>query len=252
MTIETEITEIKRFCNICRKELNHITEINIDVHENCMSEVIGACADCHLPGPVYATLGKMVCDSCFQSTENQEARLMVSRANQESARQIDNAISVRTDLFNAATVAIQSLKENIDLDTGIINKPYALAEQLKNRFEHFKSVVFDLNEKLVAAGNEQKAIQIYLNNLANTLRAEEREKLKIADINYKPNVVKPIKPTAIKTAKGKFNKAEISKYAKELGVAEFTLQMLVVSKGITPEAAANMLRKSINEAKSES
>ena len=107
-----------------------------------------------------------------------------------------------------------------------------------------------MNEKLVDLNNQQKAIQVYLNNLANKLRAEEREKLKLADINYKPNVVKPVVKT-VKT-KSKLDKVELRKYAAELGVDEFTLQMLVVAKGLTIEKAAALLRSTMKQAISES
>lgn len=180
---------------------------------------------------------------------------VVQNVLQQAAR-IDNSVEVRTDLFNAHTVSIINLKAEIDNNPEIINKPYALAEELKNRFEKFKSVVFEYNEKIVEANNAQRAIQVYLNTLANSLRAEEREKLKIADINYKPISVKPLKPKSIGTTgtrkSTKLDKNELRKYAAELGIPEFTLQMLVVSKGITVETAANMLRKSLQAAKIES
>jgi len=108
----------------------------------------------------------------------QEARVANSRetmvATIDRSREIDNGIQIRTDLFNAATTSIIELKKAIDADEAITNKPYALAEELKKRFEHLKTVVFSLNEQLVDAGNNQRAIQQYLNNMANQLRAEER------------------------------------------------------------------------------
>jgi hypothetical protein len=168
------------------------------------------------------------------------------------SKQIDSTIQVRTDLFNAATTAIMDLKKSIDDDPTIDNKPYALASTLKERFEHYKQVVFELNEKIVEAGNQQKAIQVYLNNLANQLRAEERERLKIADISYKPvpprSSVKKISTTQT-GKKGKIDKVELRKYAAELGISEFTLQMVVVQKGISVADAAKILKASIEAAK---
>jgi|SRR5215510_2195500 len=209
------------------------------------------------------------CDECWakedkatkehQSPEAQQQRVDAYRQSVESrvvetSRAIDSTIQVRTDLFNAATVEIIDIKKAIDENPEITNKPYALAEELTNRFNHFKQVIFDAQEAIVNAGNGQRAIQVYLNQLANSLRAEEREKLKIADINYKPTS-KPAKVRTISTSQTKkstkLDKAELRKYAAELGVAESTLQMVVVSRGITVEAAANMLRRSIAEAKSE-
>lgn len=225
--------------------------------------------DCQETNDLRTYAGMIVCGNCYAiemgllkqnnapaaqqvRVEESTNRTLENIALQKS-REVDNAIQVRTDLFNAATTSIVELKATIDANAEITNKPYALAEELTKRFEHYKQVVFELSEQIVAAGNNQKAIQVYLNQLANQLRAEEREKLKIADINYKPNPVKPVKTKSVKTTgtSKKLDKAELKKYAAELGVSEFTLQMLCVSKGITPEMAANQLRKSINEAKSE-
>lgn len=209
--------------------------------------------------PVFGNM--LMCPDCKEiedkaykannTPEMQQSRVDSMNITLELSREIDNNIQVRTDLFNAATVSIVELKSAIDSDDSIINKPYALASELKDRFEHFKSVVFELGEKIVDAGNQQKAIQVYLNNFANQLRVEEREKLKIADINYQPTKPKSIKVPSVRVSK-KLDKMELAKYAKELGISEFTLQMVCVSQGIPLETAANKLRKSINEAKSES
>jgi hypothetical protein len=203
------------------------------------------------------------CDSCWtkeekSTLENESSEVIQLRVDTVNAshslndavkesNRIDSTINVRTDLFNAATVAIMDLKRAIDNDPLIENKPYRLAETLKNRFEHYKQVVFELNEKIVEAGNNQKAIQIYLNNLANQLRADEREKLKIADISYS---TKPIKSTVKKiTTSKKIDKVELRKFASELGISEFTLQMVVVQKGISVADAAFLLKKSIESVK---
>ena len=164
---------------------------------------------------------------------------------------IDSKVEVRADLFNAETKSIIELKAAIDADATITNKAYALAETLVNRFTHHKTVVFELNQKLIEEGNKQKAIQIYLNTMANQLRAEEREKLKINDLNYKPAPPKAVKvkPVATTTTKKKIDKKELREAAGRLGVSEFTLQMIVVQKGITVADAEKMLAASINAAK---
>lgn len=226
-------------------------------------------SDCEVTNNLRSYAGMVVCQTCYDkemiaqaenkllaekrvADSNEAVRVnAVNKALVDSAK-IDSSVQIRTDLFNAATVSIDELKKAIDEDTTIINKPYALAGELTKRFQHFQQVAFQAQEAVVAANNNQRAIQTYLNTFANTLRAEEREKLKIQDINYRPSAIKPVKPAAIRTAKKKLDKVELRKYAAELGIAEFTLQMIVVSKGLTVEQAANMLRKSINEAKSES
>ena len=197
------------------------------------------------------------CDDCWakeqaftkehMSAEAQQQRVDAYKESVESrvipqSLVVDNRIEVRTDLFNAATTAILDIKKAIDENPEINNKPYELASRLKARFEHFQAVIFELNEKVVAAGNEQQAIQRYLNNLANSLKAEEREKLKIADINYQPKPQKISKPKPISTAGTKkpavkFDKVALRNAAKELGMAESSIQMFVVSNNCSiPEA----------------
>lgn len=224
------------------------------------------CDCCPKIGPVEIRYGDMLmCDECWAKEQaaqlaNNTPEKQAERVNQlnaaiETARQQDASIQVRTDIFNAATVAIQELKQAIEADTTIQNKPYHLASELKTRFEHFRAVIFNLDEQKIEAANQQKAIQVYLNNMANQLRAEEREKLKIADINYQPSSPTKIKtqgPPKIKTrSAGKLDKAELRKYAAELGIPEYTIQMLCVSKGITPETAAGLLRRQIEEMRAE-
>jgi hypothetical protein len=234
------------------------------------NEFFGECECCDAShteeNPVRITLhyGNMwFCDSCWEKESVATAELKAGNAVKEVvtnalqvAAHVDNTVQVRTDLFNAQTVSIINLKAEIDNNPEIVNKPYALAEQLMGRFEKFKSVIFEYNEKIVEANNAQKAIQVYLNQMANQLRSEEREKLKIADISYQPTKVKPVKPATIKTTgtkkATKLDKVELRKAAAELGVAEFTLQMVIVAKGCTIAEAAEMLKKSINAAKTQS
>lgn len=208
--------------------------------------------------------GMVVCESCYavemsalaELKKTEQARVdashVASRIPSNNNRALlDGSVEIRTDLFNADTQSIVELKNTIEADENIENKPYELAERLLAEQKQLQALVYELNEKIVTATNKQKAITVYMNTLQSSLRAEEREKLKLQDINYKP-AAKPIKVSKIKTAAKKLDKVELRKYATELGIAEFTLQMLVVSKGMTVEQVANMLRKSINEAKSES
>lgn len=248
--------------------MNHSYQpsIGADVCAHCKFPAIAhtdkaVCETCPNIGPVEVRYGNMLmCADCWQKEQNltkenmtpekQSARIAEMNHKLETSRSIDASITVRSDLFNAATMSIVELKKTVDNNPAIENKPYHLASELMTRFTHFKKVIFDAQQQIVDATNSQKAIQVYLNNLANQLRAKEREKLKIADINYQPTSIKPAKPASIKTRKPvAINRADLKKYASELGVSDFTLQMLCVSKGITPQEAAEQLRKSINAAR---
>jgi hypothetical protein len=180
--------------------------------------------------------------------ENQQKRVeqMNHNIELEKAKQIDDRIQIRSDIFNAETTAIVDIAKAVEDDASITNKPYTIASVVKERFDKFQSAVFELNQQIADLNIKQKAIQVYLNNLSNKLRAEEREKLKISDINYKPKEVKLTGgPKKIKTAKNKIDKAEVKRFALQLGIGESTLQMMCVAKNISPEAAFNMLKTAL-------
>lgn len=171
-------------------------------------------------------------------------------------REIDARVKVNTDLFNAETVSIVEIKKAIDADETITNKPYALAVALQERYTTYKTAIFGLSEQITNETNKQKAIQVYLNNLANQLRANEREKLKINDINYQVSPVSNRKVSLgtskiVKAPKKKLDKTEVRKYAALLMLPEFTLQMICVQKNLSAEEGYNLLKKSIEAAKAE-
>jgi hypothetical protein len=211
------------------------------------------CPDCYNKEKSLTQLSEATANDRLDAERIRSTEVIKVNEVLQEARLVDDGIQIRTDIFNAETVAINDLKSAIMADSSIENKPYALAEELKRRFEHYKTVVFDLNQKVAEVGNQQKAIQVYLNTMANTLRAEERERLKIADINYTPKPVKLIsdKPKSIKTrsAAKVLDKDALKAAAKQLGVSEFMIQMLVVSKGITIDMAVKQIAASLEAAK---
>lgn len=216
------------------------------------------CETCNNVAPVDIVYGNMLmCKDCqdkeskayaeSMKPENQQKRVAEHNLALESARKVDASIAVRTDLFNSATVAIVDLCKLIDDDATIENKPYAKALELKTRFDKFQAVIFKANEEIVEANNNQKAIQVYLNQLANTLRAEEREKLKISDINYRPTTVKPVSPPKIKPKK--LDKTLVRKAAAELGITEFVLTQFILMSGGDLDKAVIKIKASIAAAK---
>lgn len=223
------------------------------------------CESCPNKGKMELFADMLLCNDCLQkeldafnehqSEEKQQERVNTYNELVGKSREIDAAVQIRSDIFNAHTVAIINLKAEIDNNPEIENKNFYLASELDTRYKHLKDVIFGHNQAILDATNEQKSIQTYLNNLANQLRAEEREKLKLSDISYKPATIKPLKPKQIKTVK--LDKVMLRKYAHELTlelgqpVPEYMLQILVTSRGLSVEDAANVLRKSINEGKSE-
>lgn len=231
-----------------------------------------ACAICREAKEVHLRYGNLIiCDGCFVQNETltrvnmsesaQADRVEAMNKALVESRQADATIQVKSDIFNAYTTSIVDLKSTIDMDVTVINKPYTLAKELMTRFQSFKVIAFDLQERLSEVAGQQKAIQIYLNTLANTLRSDERERLKIADINYRPNPVAPIKKTKIigthgtpqRTAKAKIDKNEVKAatmaLSKEIGmpINDFMLHTVIVSKGCSIPEAVEVIKKSLIE-----
>lgn len=219
----------------------------------------GICECC--PGSdtlvTYKTM--KMCRECYekekQLTEesilNAKGRVADLNAAIRTAQSIDASIQVDTDRFNAATVSIAEIKSAIDADTSIPaeQKDYKLAELLMERYKHCKQVFFEAQQKAVEAGNYQRAIQTYLNAHANKLRQEEREKLKIQDINYKPNPVaatKSVKKISDPTKK-KYTQKQIMDAAKEAGAPLSVIQALVIAQNMSPEAAVNIFKQKMAE-----
>lgn len=224
------------------------------------------CEICNENKPIALKYGNMrVCKECsdkedaiqsvHQSPEAQQSRVEEHREKMnvlvQNARDVDDKLKLSTDIFNAKTVSIIEILDAIDKDDSIQNKPYAKAEELSRRFNKMKEVIFECNKLLIDSTNEQKALQVQLNQIANQLRSEEREKLRISDINYHPKV-QAVKVSKIRTVSKKFDRVELARLEKELGMAASTIQMYAVAKGVDLTTAGNMIRKSLNEAKSES
>lgn len=188
--------------------------------------------------------GMLLCAECIGKEEAirlspEEARKRVQSL--AEAQKIDSNVQVRSDVFNAATVSIMELKVIIDADTTIVQKDFKLAMVVTERLNDLKRAIFERRQDLIEKENQQNAHQVYLNNLSNKLRVEEREQIKLADINYKPNPVKVTKPRDTKVRK--FDKTELNKYALESGLPASVIQQVCISKNMSPQQAAEHLKK---------
>jgi hypothetical protein len=170
-------------------------------------------------------------------TEEHAKRIMTE------APKIDGNIKVNTDIFNAKTKAIIELEAAINADSSVADdeKYFELGKQLTARFNHLKQILFETQRDIE---NEQKAIQVRLNTLANNLRTEEREKLRLKDINYKVEPPKKIKPKKIKTkSMTQADLKELRKLAGELGIDMMFLRMLCIKRNLKPQEAADYWKK---------
>lgn len=244
-------------CESC----NNVGELNPYILGNTQALL---CRDCierekqTILAEINSPAGRARMDE-FQSPQNQAARLdsynKVVKPYEEmiaGARRIDEQIHLSTDIFCAKTVAISDIRDAIWKDDAITadKKHFELARVCKERIKHFQTVIFDLDKAKIEAYSEQKAWHISLNDIANKLRIEEREQLKISDIHYDVKMPKTVTPRTISMSPKKASKEDIRKLASELNMPEFTIQLVMTSKNWTLEQVGNHLRKTINEGKS--
>lgn len=214
------------------------------------------CEVCPNTGNLSLFMGMWLCSSCkakeielqIESAKQSDARVAASKIAISEARAIDESITLKEDIFNANTVSIIDLKKAIDANPEIENKALALATELHTRFTHYQKVIFDARTALSEAGNASRAIQQYMNTLANQLRVEEREKLKLTDINYKPETPKTIKPSSGKTRGPKKgpSKEDYRNAAAKWNVPMEMIAAVAVAKNMTAEQAAEHVHNKLN------
>ncbi len=189
-----------------------------------------------------------------QLTNNGSGILNISNL-LDKAKAIDFGIQVRQDIFNAETIALHELFTAVDADETVPagDKQFKKAEITQARQVHFQKVVFDANQQVIEAQNHLRVLQSELNKIVNTLRTEDREKLKIIDPNYKPGAVKSPKATAKPRPpkKPKFDKKELMDETAALIEAGYPatlagIQGIVTSRDMTPKQAAGYFKKMID------
>lgn len=165
------------------------------------------------------------------------------------SREIDQSVELTSDIFNLETVSIVELIKSIREDETITNKPNEIAKICFERINHFQKVIFERSQENQKDNSRQRAYQVELNKIANELRAEEREKYRLIDINYKPRPPKEEVKVKKISIKKRLDKTELREAAKRLGIGEFAIQALCVSKNMSVSDAEIMIKKNMDAAK---
>lgn len=195
------------------------------------------------------------CESCqqkdidaalaYQTPELQEERLQahknVENVHLQHIRDENASLRINTDIFNAKIKSINELKEGIDKDEAIPDnqKHFVLAQVLGERFNKLNDILHGLRKEVGDAENEQRAIQTYYNDLSKKLREEERNKIRLADTKYKPEV-RVEKPKA-EVKKLNWDNAGVIVAAKASMLPEPVIRMMCMTKNITPAAAVMLI-----------
>jgi hypothetical protein len=208
------------------------------------------CECCDSQLEKYSEIDKMwLCLSCIErEAVNRTARHMeqVGKADDviTKAKKIDTSMSVRTDIFNSTTIALTDVKKAIDADETVVNKTFKYAEYLIDKIRDSQKLIFEATETQINESNKQRAAQTILNTIANELRQEERNKLRLQDIEYKPKTLKPAK---IKPVKIKLDMEELARCARELNVPMSMIQGVALVRNMTARDAAEVVRKTMGK-----
>jgi hypothetical protein len=139
-----------------------------------------------------------------KALENERVKKMQAVASQAlaNAKKIDDNIRYNGDVYNAAVVSIVDLEKAINADETIApeQRYFMLANAVNERIAGFSKRIFELKNELNNEETTQVVHQRKLNELAEKLTKEERDKLKIIAINYKPQLSKD-KPAGVKIPK---------------------------------------------------
>ena len=243
-------------CRQCKR-------IEIDHTDQATCESCGKVDECEIIEVPNLKEGILACKDCKTRDaeinaevaalgNTREERIMTVKEMIEKNSQIEQSIQILPDVFNAKTIAIMELKKVIDADNSIENKNFRLAEILDERYVHLKSTIFDTRKTLQELENELRAVQQTYNELGKTLRADEREKLRIKDVTYQPQEPKTIKkPRAPKV--GGVNSSESREYIAKIelqypqikGQAAGLLRMTAMSKSVDMQKAYELLKESL-------
>ncbi|HWY34241.1 MAG TPA: hypothetical protein VNX68_06310 [Nitrosopumilaceae archaeon] len=191
-------------CDKCRYDL--LSHSSLAVCEACPNR-----ASCEV-FTNYHGVNMLLCSDCYKreaeayvvkQREIADARMLAREslhpANEKItlSQQADRLIQIKSDFFNAQTVAITDLQVAVENDASIENKNYKVAELIKERILTFDAAIFQKRAELAELESKQKATQVYLNNHALKLQAKERELLKLNSPDYEVDKPKQIKEKAV-------------------------------------------------------
>lgn len=217
---------------------------------------LGTCDSCPKENVTLRMVAKNfhLCDECFAAhdaankeieataDERVQAQRNVDNVYLNHVRQENAALRISSDIFNAKIKAISDLKKQIDEDPTIENKHYVLAQVLGERFAKLNDILFGLRKEVAEGENEQRAIQTFYNDLSKNLRESEREKIKLADLTYKPEV--RVEKVVKEKPKLNWDKTGIKVESMRTGIPEQLIQMICLQHNLHPAAAVLKLNES--------
>jgi hypothetical protein len=195
------------------------------------------CEICDYKGNNCKSYGTIImCPECLAREQAGQKELEVSAPERiEAVSKRVEPIGTRAEYFNNKTQSIIDRRKAIEADETIADKNWREAQELMDWLNETKQNLFNLKEQEEKETAAQNAIQVRLSQLANSLRIEQREALKLKDINYKPAEVKS---KSVKVSKPKqFDKVAIEAASKQYGIPAGVLQVICLTQKMTVDEA---------------
>lgn len=210
----------------------------------------GTCEVCDTENvDLYSMYGNiLMCANCKAQDEAVTARQANVIDMIESSNKIDASIQLKSDLFNASTIAAVELRAAIEQNEEVpaAQKDYVYAQECLKRFKHLQQVIFDERKALLEKENEMRMWQGNVQTAAGKLREELKAQFKEVDVTYQPTpvTVKKVKAAATsKPSKKAFDKNALAEAAKKYDVPQLGIQSMVVSRNMSYEDAGRELAK---------
>lgn len=201
---------------------------------------------------VYVTTGNIrMCSDCKEKQDAAVQQAASVNTMIVASRSIDANIQIKTDIFQAATVAAVELKGAIDADEAIPadQKNYIMAQESLKRYQNLQKVIFEERQALLVKENELRMWQTQVQNFAGKLRAEQKEQFRNFDINYQPQTPKSVKPAKAKSVKVTAKAADIIEAAAKYNVPSSAVAMVANARNLTAEGAAKYLAETLGKNK---
>lgn len=190
-------------------------------------------ADCE----IYEIHDMLLCRKCTEGMNeaaDERVKVVVDRGDIiMAAQRIDKSIRFNGDFYNAQTVAIVDIRKAIESNEAIVDKQFEFQKVIAERYEHLKSVIFELDSQKHDAVVEQLIISKTLRDFGDDLRKEFREQLKQNDTQYIPMQPKVVKPKLTK----KDPKQKLAEALALMRGCTITEAMILIERGQSTKAA---------------
>jgi len=203
--------------------------------EICQFDIIShtaaaRCQSCNVMGNMSVSDGMLLCNNCIDGIKKNQFDLI------DEARKIDASIRSERDFYNAATIPIIELKKSIDSDSSIINKTNRFIEILTERYEHLSSVLIERRGELYQTEMELSVTKNSLDQFANELSKEIRERIKVADAHYVPPIKAAVKPrVSVKKESSPYDRV-IKAIMQLHNITETEARLMLIKQGVIKTA----------------